>query len=343
MKRAYLLDLISVDEYSATPKYLQIVNSVVRFIKKGDIGAGDFIPSINELSIELDIARDTVERGYRHLKNIGIIDAVPRRGYYIKNSEFRTPLQIFLLFNKLSTHKKAIYDSFVESLGEDAIIDFYIYNNDVNSFRKILSGKKEGYSHYVIIPHYVDGADNPIEILNSIPKSKLILLDKIVPGLYGEYAAAYENFEDDIYNVLIQAIDQLLKYHTIKIIFPQGSYYPSDILRGFKKFCIDYSFEYKVINNLSSETINEGEVFIHVMEDDLIPLVEKIMQTNLKIGEQIGIISYNEIPLKKLILNGITTISTDFKEMGRIAAELILTNSKERIEVPFKLTLRDSL
>ncbi|MEO7044665.1 MAG: substrate-binding domain-containing protein, partial [Ferruginibacter sp.] len=63
----------------------------------------------------------------------------------------------------------------------------------------------------------------------------------------------------------------------------------------------------------------------------------------LKVGEQVGIISYNEIPLKKIILNGITTISSDFDQMGKIAAELILSNSKEHIEVPFKLTLRASL
>lgn len=56
-----------------------------------------------------------------------------------------------------------------------------------------------------------------------------------------------------------------------------------------------------------------------------------------------GIIFYNEIPIKKIILNGITTISTDFNQMGKIAAELILSNSKERVEVPFKLTLRASL
>ena len=39
----------------------------------------------------------------------------------------------------------------------------------------------------------------------------------------------------------------------------------------------------------------------------------------------------------------ITTISTDFHQVGIIAAELILSNSKEHIEVPFKLTLRQSL
>ena len=100
MKKPKMIDLIKIDEYSTTPKYLQIVNSVIREIENGHIQMGDNMPSINELSIELDIARDTVERGYKHLKHIGVIDAVPRRGYYIKNIEFKQPLKIFLLFNK---------------------------------------------------------------------------------------------------------------------------------------------------------------------------------------------------------------------------------------------------
>jgi len=61
------------------------------------------------------------------------------------------------------------------------------------------------------------------------------------------------------------------------------------------------------------------------------------------IGQKLGIISYNETPLKKLILNGLTTISTDFKFMGETAAQLILDNSSAQVEVPFYLTIRPSL
>jgi DNA-binding LacI/PurR family transcriptional regulator len=63
----------------------------------------------------------------------------------------------------------------------------------------------------------------------------------------------------------------------------------------------------------------------------------------LTVGEDVGVISYNEIPLKKFILNGITTISTDFQQMGERAAQLILENSKAHIEIPFSITLRASL
>lgn len=343
MKKIGIIDLIKVDAYSITLKYLQIVNSVIREIKNGNIHVGDIMPSINELSIELDIARDTVERGYKHLKNIGIIDAVPRKGYFIKNVEFREPLKIFLLFNKLSAHKKTIYDSFVASLGEHVVIDFYIYNNDFLLFKKLIANKKNDYTHYVIIPHFTKSEENANEIINTIAKEKLLLLDKIVPGITGEYAAAYENFEKDIYSALCQASEQLSKYHILKIIFPQHTYYPAEILRGFKNYCQDNAFSYKIINNISDEPINRGEVYISVMEDDLVTLIEKIIQSGLIIGEEVGVISYNETPIKKLILNGITTISTDFHQMGITAAQLILSNSKERVEIPFKLILRASL
>lgn len=60
------------------------------------------------------------------------------------------------------------------------------------------------------------------------------------------------------------------------------------------------------------------------MEDDLVLLIEKIIETKLEVGKQMGVISYNDTPLKKIILNGINTISTDFHLMGKKAAQLIL-------------------
>jgi len=84
-------------------------------------------------------------------------------------------------------------------------------------------------------------------------------------------------------------------------------------------------------------------VYINLMENDLVILIEKILSTRLKVGKHVGVISYNETPMKKIILNGITTISTDFEMMGAKAAELILENSKEHVEIPFRLTLRSSL
>ncbi|RYD79865.1 MAG: GntR family transcriptional regulator [Sphingobacteriales bacterium] len=348
MKKNPIFQYLFIDYYSATPKYLQLAHSITKAIGEGKISKDEVLPSINEISFEFEISRDTAEKSYKHLKKIGTLGSVPGKGYFVKNTEVKQQLKIFLLFNKLSPHKKIVYDAFVATIGDNASIDFYIYNNDFDFFKRLIMNNKNEYTHYVIIPHFTEGSENEgsenaFEILNTIPKDKLILLDKLVPGVEGQYGAVYENFEKDIYGALEMALPQLSKYSTIKINVPANTYHPDEILKGFKKFCQQYAFNGKVVHNIANEPIKEGEAYINLMEDDLVILIEKILATKMKLGKHVGVISYNETPLKKLILNGITTISTDFEMMGQKAAELILEQSTRHVEIPFKINIRASL
>jgi DNA-binding LacI/PurR family transcriptional regulator len=171
----------------------------------------------------------------------------------------------------------------------------------------------------------------------------LILLDKLIPSVTGNFGAVYEDFEKDINDALETALPQLSKYHTLKIIFPENTYYPEEIIKGFTAFCQQYAFNYKVVHCINTEPINEGEVFINLMDDDLVVLIERIIELGHEVGKDIGVISYNETPLKKIILKGITTISTDFDAMGRETARQIQTNCLQRLAIPFHLTQRASL
>ncbi|WP_268122451.1 GntR family transcriptional regulator [Roseivirga pacifica] len=334
---------ILLDDHSATPKYLQLANAIIDAVSSGNIKKDQILPSLNELSFELEISRDTAARGYNYLKEIGVLGSVPGKGYFIKSADINQQLKVFLLFNKLSPHKKIIYDSIVASLNHRAAIELFIYDNDFSFFKKLLNSKQYGYTHYVIIPHFLEGGENAHEVINTIDKDKLILLDKLPGEITGEFGAVYENFEKDIFDALKQALPRLSNYETLKIIFPSYSYFPNEILEGFKNFCDTYAFGWKVVNNIAEEKIEKGDVYINLMEDDLVTLIEKTLNTDLTVGKDVGVISYNETPLKRIILDGITTISSDFKSMGEQTAELILNNSKEHVEVPFHLTLRSSL
>lgn len=343
MKKHQLFPHLHIDYYSATPKYMQLAHSIIKAVGEERIRKDEVLPSINELSFEFEISRDTAEKAYKYLKKIGVLGSVPGKGYFVQNNNVKQPLKIFLLFNKLSPHKKIIYDALVAKLDNMASIDFYIYNNDFDFFKRLIQNAGKDYTHYVIIPHFIDGGEQAPDIINTIPPEKLILLDKLLPGINGEYAAVYENFEKDIYGALEQALPQLSRYHTVKIIVPFNTYHPQEILKGFTRFCQQYAFTCKTVHNIANEPIKEGEVYINLMEDDLVLLIEKILATKMKPGKHVGVISYNETPLKKIILNGITTISTDFQLMGEKTAELILERSQRHIEIPFYLTLRASL
>ena len=154
-------------------------------MKKEDSEKDYILPSINDLSYELEISRNTAEKAYRHLKQLGVVSSVPGKGYFICRSDFKQTIKVFLLFNKLSAHKKLIYDSFAATLGEQAVIDFYIYNNDFSLFKKILKDKSGDYTHYVIIPHFIEGGEKAHEIINNITGGKLILLGQADPRNQG--------------------------------------------------------------------------------------------------------------------------------------------------------------
>jgi DNA-binding transcriptional regulator YhcF (GntR family) len=338
-----LFKLLQIDAFSSTPKYLQIANSVIEGIRTKKIKKGDVLPSINELSFENYISRITVEKSYNYLKNKGIIASVRGKGFYINVDNLTFDLRVFLLFNKLSEHKKIIYDSFVQELGENASVDFFIYNNDFNIFKKIIQSRDREYSHIVIIPHFLEGEENARELINHLPKEKLYLVDKLIPGIQGIFGAVYQNFEKDIYDALTQMLESLKKYTILKIIFPNTSYNPLEIANGFMRFCQNHGFEREILSSAKEISPKEGELYICVMENDLILLLDKILESKLELGKDIGIISYNETPLKRLLFRGITTVSTDFVNLGATVANLIKSNLKDQIENPFKVIPRDSI
>lgn len=336
-------DIISINEFSATPKYQQLVNSILESIRTGRLKKGDTLPSINEVSFGFEISRITVEKGYNELRKRNFIKSHPGKGYFIINENVNQDLRILLLFNKLSAHKKQIYDAMVHKLGDRAAIDFYIYNNDALQFCQLLDHHKEGHTHFVIVPNFIDVDEHAVKSINKLPKEKLIIVDKMVNGLTGKFAAVYQPFKEDIFKALSEAYETLRNHNRMVLIFPENSYYPKDIMEGFINFCNTYEFDYKIINDIKKSKIRPGEVYINVMEDDLVELLDMVPASGLEVGKDIGIISYNETPLKKFILDGITTISTDFKAMGEKAAELILSNKKEHIQNPFSIRIRPSI
>ncbi|WP_338871471.1 GntR family transcriptional regulator [Spirosoma sp. SC4-14] len=338
-----MLRHIKINDYSNTPKYQQIYNSIIEGIENRDILPGDKLPSIHELCAEFDIAKGTIERAYELLKEKEIIEAVRGKGYYINYTKTGHNLKIFLLFNKLSAHKKIIYDSFVELLGPSVAIDFFIYNNDFRLFRDLIQRQARNHTHYVIIGHFYEGGEKANELINSLPKHKLVILDKLLEGVSGKYAAVFQNFEKDMYQALTEALPLLRKYKTLSILFPSYTYHPKAILNGYYKFCYEHDFNTRVINNIQQEVIYPEQAYINLMEEDLVELIKKIKETPYVLGQEVGILSYNDTPLKEFLLEGITVMSTDFAQMGRTAAQLILNTSVEHIENPFQLIVRKSL
>lgn len=346
-----ILDHIIVDEHSRKPKYRQIVESIIDNISAGKLKINQKIPSINLLSEEFALSRDTVEKAYNILKEQSIITSVKGKGFYVTSTPLISRVNVLFLVNKLSAYKMRIYNSFLRAIGDAAHTDLHIYHCDESLFLNLLGKAERSYDYYVIMPHFKTGTlrhasstDEVTKALNAIPKHKLVLLDNHLLELKGEYAQVHQDFENDIYEALKQGQDKVSRYEKVVIAYPSSSVYPYPrrILRGFRKFCVEAKLSFAVIEEIEEDmSLEKGTLYLTIPEADLVNLVKAARDQGLTPGQDVGIISYNETPLKDLL--GITTISTDFAEMGRTTARMISEKLKTKIKNPFVLLDRDSL
>lgn len=345
-----ILEHIKISDSSRIPKYRQIVDSIIENISDGNLKVNEKIPSINLLSEEFYLSRDTVEKAYNILKERKIITSIRGKGYYITRTKLVSKTNVLFLINKLSTYKLLIYNSFINAPEINCHTDLHIYHCDETLFLNLLEKNANVYDYYVIMPHFktdtlkhISYTNNVMDAINKIPKNKLILVDNKVE-IKGNIAEVYQDFENDIYNALKEGFTKISKYQKIILAYPENTVYPYPrrILHGFKKFCIEFNKEFEILNEIYDDIIlKRGDLFITIEESDLVNLVNQIREDEFILGEEIGVISYNDTPLKQLL--GITVISTDFKIMGETIAKIVLNKEKGKIKNPFNFIDRDSV
>ena len=70
--------IVSVDPQDRTPIYAQLDRALRAAIATGRLGAGDQLPTVRQLAVELSLNANTVARVYAELERTGILET--RRG-----------------------------------------------------------------------------------------------------------------------------------------------------------------------------------------------------------------------------------------------------------------------
>lgn len=342
---------IKIDSDTRIPKYQQIIDSIITNISKGNFKIDQKIPSINSLSEEFYLSRDTVEKAYNILKDRNIITSIRGKGYYISRTELITKVNILFLINKLSWYKMEVYQRFLDSIGPNSFVDLDIYHCEESLFLNLLNKHKKAYDYYVIMPHFKSENNQHActtaavsNAINKISKNKLVILDNDKIPVKNNFITVYQDYEKDIYNALNEGIEKISKYKKVILVYPTKSTYPypNRIKKGFLKFCAEQNLDFDIINQVYDDMILlKGDLIITIEEDDLVCLIDQIREKEFTLGKDIGVISYNDTPLKALF--GISVISTDFKIMGEETARMILNHKGGKFKVPFRFIDRDSI
>jgi GntR family transcriptional regulator len=77
--------VLTVDPRSGVPIYLQIIEQIKRSIALGVLQAGEQLPTVKQLAVDLTVNPNTVARAYRELERDQVIETAPGRGSFVRS------------------------------------------------------------------------------------------------------------------------------------------------------------------------------------------------------------------------------------------------------------------
>ncbi|RAK02730.1 substrate-binding family protein [Larkinella arboricola] len=327
---------------SGQPKYQQLIESVLTAIEHGTLAHGQQLPSISELAGTQKVAKVTVAKAYEELRQRGIIRSHHGKGFYVTSTDVRAPLNVLVIFDTLNAYKETLYDALKAALPPDTALSIFFHHYNPQVFENLIRNGVGHYNAYVIMPHFDEDVSAIVDVL---PKDKLLLIDQALPQLEGSYAAVYQDFEHDIYQALMTALPTLRKYRKLTMVQSRArfQYIPSGTLAGFKRFGETAGMECTVVDDYSDDLVQPGEAYLLFADRDLIQFIKYVHRMNWRLGREVGLISYDDTPMKEILAGGITVISTDFARMGQTAGQLLAKRSRVQLANPGGLILRRSL
>jgi DNA-binding transcriptional regulator YhcF (GntR family) len=311
------------------------VDALGNAISQGIYKAGQELPSVNQISKQYNLSRDTVFKAYQELKSYGIIDSTPAKAYYVVN----VMNKVLLMLDVYSPFKDALYNAFVQNLPKNYKVDlvFHFYNERL--FETVIHDSLGRYTNYVVMNFSNEFFH---ESLLKIDPARLLLLDL---GDFDKNNLPFigQDFGKSVYLCLEKNLSLIRKYRKFVLYMPTESEHPKILIKYFKKFIKDHELNGEMITSQDNFRLSEDTAYLIIQQKDLVDVVKQCRNRQMKIGQDIGLIAYNDTPMYEIIENGITVISTDFAAMGRKAAEFVKTRHKVFEMLPAQMIVRGSL
>jgi DNA-binding transcriptional regulator YhcF (GntR family) len=328
------------------PRYKQIVASVICSLEQKKLKAGDQLPSSNQLAEIFRVSRDTVIKAVNELKSLGYIKSQPGKGYFLAVPEIKRIRNVFVLFDSFNSFKEELYNSLIDNLGPKVKTDIFFHHQNNEVFKRLIEDHSGLYTDYVIMP---TTESDSLQVLQNLKNyGNVILLDQGLKEFGYKFPAVFQDFTSGIFDALNDIASFVFKYKKIYLVIKVHPIVSSQnicnhIIEGFDNFCIENGILSDRLSGIRENNIEAGNCYFVHEDKDLEQLILLSREHNLEIGKDIGIISFNETPLKKVVANGITTISVDFGQYGCELANMILNNKNEVKINPTRVKFRESL
>lgn len=344
-------------------------------ITDGTLKSGDFLPSEAELCEKYNVSRNPLRRAMTELVNEDIIVRTRGKGTYIKNGIQQTRnvssnknKSIGLITSELNTdfsidilngfEKKARKNGYLTIIAKSITLE-----NELAMFDRLIENNVDGIVLFPLKDTKVDNIykqkciDNNISLCIidreiNIDNVDYVISDNIGGGYLAARHIKMQGFRNVLYlsnNKNISTINERFNG------FHKGiRQYNLNLINTGKSSYIDTEDIYNNIcdaNDIEScmSTIKNNIPIAVFCENDIVALniMEQLKNNNLKIGDEVGIIGFDNDSHGKYINPPLTSIAQNGVLMGEISAELVMREIKDTMHIvkhmlPTQLIIRKS-
>ena len=316
-------------------KVTQLADTLSQAISRKEFLEGDSLPSINQLSAQYGVSRDTVFKAFLDLRERGLIDSTPGKGYYVTSQV----TNVLLLLDQYTPFKEALYNSFVKHLPINYKVDLLFHQYNERLFNTIIRESIGKYNKYIVM-----NFDNEkfSTALNKINPARLLLLDF---GKFqkNKYFYICQDFDESFYQALLTLKERMHKYRQIVFLFSKGLKHPQSSKDYFIRFCKEQGFLYEIQEDIENLVVRKETAYIAIKQQDVVKAVKQGRLEGLKCGKDFGLLAYNDLSSYEVIDEGITSLSIDWEMMGNEAANFVLNDTPIQKYLPTEVRLRKSL
>ncbi|MCH2175149.1 MAG: GntR family transcriptional regulator [Lentisphaeria bacterium] len=318
--------------------YERIVDEVLTALRQKKLKIGDELPSINKMCKHYGCARETIVKSYKILKEQGVLESRHGKGYFVIHSPVFAKTKVCLILSNLNPYMTQTYRSFRQELKGKATVDVFFHHYNSNFMKTILEDVIGRFDLFVI--KGMEGSKF-INLLNLLPEGKTLLLDRrdgvdVIPNFI------CQDFYEDVLTSL-KSLEKTGTYCGFNLLWPEKNIHPPETLAAFKSFAKQTKLPCEALTQLHTHIMQKGYLYLTTDDEQLVKILDLAEEQGMQVGKDIAVLSYNEEPIKKHVAGGISTLSIDFRNLGKIAAKAVLQNTidVQHYELA-KLTLRNS-
>ncbi|GAB2555263.1 GntR family transcriptional regulator [Spirosoma areae] len=314
---------VFIGDRTRSPKYLQVVNAIVSDIEKGVLSLGDRLPSLNEACAEWYLSKDSVKRAYETLYQMGFITSINRKGFFIAGQSKRHALRVLIVTGQLTDSVKQLHDAIAANLSREVILDVCSFNYQRQLLCQLLGKHLGDYHYFVLMPHLIGQDPATLQSLRNVPGQQLILIGNQWPDALQHGHQLRYGGETALYEALLSQLTTLRKYTRLNLILPEHDCFDADSIRAFRRFCTAHGFDFELIDELTEGDIQPRQAYFVADSRHLIALVDYSQRTGLRLGQELGVVSFVENEYTRLLAGGVSVIAHPSAEVGRLVGQIL--------------------